>query len=193
VIVGVNGVAESGKDSVGVACDIEWGCRRLAFADRMKEYALAINPWVPIDHMQSVEAEHTRGQFVRLRTLVERVGWDEAKKNPEVRNLLIGFGHGGREVLGENIWVFQCFGNGLLRKDRNYVVTDVRYLNEAEAIRKRGGVIVRVERPGYGPVRHYEGEVHDDSLWDIVIHNDGTLADLHQKVRKALQPYFDPS
>lgn len=190
MIVGVNGVSEAGKDSIGRICVEEWGCKHLAFATRMKEFALAVNPWVPIDHMQSPEAVNTRGQFVRLRELVEKVGWDEAKKNPEVRRLLQATGtEGGRKTLDEALWIKQV--SPLVRGKRNYVITDVRFLNEAEFIRNHGGIVVRVERPGYGPALGHVSDVHEDSLWDEVIHNNGTLDDLRKTVIDRLGEYFD--
>lgn len=183
MIVGVNGVAYSGKDSVGNVCIDAFGCKRIAFADRMKEFALAVNPWV--------YDPNRPGLLIRLHDLVKEVGWDHAKKHPEVRRLLIAIGtEGGRKVLGEDLWINQAMGGGRLRKDRHYVVTDVRFLNEAEAIRKRGGVVLRVERPGFGPLVQHASELHDQGLWDFVIHNDGTLTDLHNKVVAALRDFF---
>lgn len=188
MIVGVNGVAYSGKDSIGRFCIDLWGCKRIAFADRMKEFALAVNPI--IGYKRTSLSRNEWGP-IRLRTLVKDVGWDNAKKHPEVRDLLIRIGtEGGRQILGEDIWINQAMGGGRLRKDRHYVVTDVRFLNEAEAVRKRGGVVVRVERPGYGPVRDHDSENHDEALWDLVIVNDGTLDELRIKVHHALSELF---
>jgi deoxynucleotide monophosphate kinase-like protein len=189
MIVGINGVSESGKDSIGRICIEEWGCKHLAFATRMKEFALAVDPWVPIDPLLSPALFNTRGQFVRLSVLVARDGWDMAKKNPEVRRLLQAIGtEGGRKTLDEKLWIKQV--SPLIRPNKHYVVTDVRFLNEAEFIRNHGGIVVRVERPGYGPALGHISDVHDDSLWDVVIHNDGSLDDLHKKVVGVLAEYF---
>lgn len=191
MIVGINGVAGSGKDAVGGVCRERWGCKRLAFADRMKEFALAVNPWVPIDPLL-VDKLQTRGQIVRLAVMVDAIGWDAAKQNPEVRRLLIAIGtEGGRNCLGEDIWIKQV--SPLVRKDKNYVVTDVRFLNEAEWVRNHGGIVVRVERPGYGPLVNHDSEVHGDSLWDTIIHNNGTLEDLETTVVDQLDGYFNAS
>lgn len=190
VIVGINGVAESGKDTLGTICAQSWGCKRLAFATRMKEFALAVDPWVPIDPLQNPQAFNTRGQFTRLSIMVEAIGWDMAKKNPEVRRLLQAIGtEGGRETLDPDLWIKQV--RPLLRKGRNYVITDVRFLNEAEFVRNHGGIVVRVERPGFGPALGHVSDVHNDSLWDIVIHNDGTVDDLRKRAIDLLGEYFD--
>ncbi len=44
------------------------------------------------------------------------------------------------------------------------VVSDMRYRNEAQAIRHRGGVLIRIERPGVGPINDHISE-HDLDGW----------------------------
>jgi hypothetical protein len=193
MIVGINGVSESGKDSIGQICINHWNCKRLAFADRMKECALAIDPWIPIDPAL-VDYIETRGQIVRLSVMVSKLGWDEAKKNPEVRRFLQRLGtDAGRNILAEDLWVRQLTPLIKARPSQHFVITDVRFLNEAEMIRNRGGVVVRVTRPGYGPAQGHISDVHDQSLWDEIIHNNGTLEELEETTVAILGKYFDAS
>lgn len=58
------------------------------------------------------------------------------------------------------------------------LVPDVRLADEARAIRRRGGVVIRVSRPG-----HASEQALPDHLVDIEVNNDGTPADL---VRRTL-------
>ncbi|MDA5341584.1 hypothetical protein [Stenotrophomonas maltophilia] len=58
------------------------------------------------------------------------------------------------------------------------LVPDVRFADEARAIRRRGGVVIRVSRPG-----HASEQALPDHLVDIEVDNDGTPADL---VRRTL-------
>lgn len=58
------------------------------------------------------------------------------------------------------------------------LVPDVRFADEARAIRRRGGVVIRVRRPG-----HDNEQALPDHLVDIEVTNDGTAADL---VRRTL-------
>jgi hypothetical protein len=76
---------------------------------------------------------------------------------------------------------------------RGIVVPDVRYLNEFRAIRKAGGRMVRLVRPGSGLTGAYgehdsENDMREipDSEFDLILHNDGTLDDLRQKVETLL-------
>lgn len=66
---------------------------------------------------------------------------------------------------------------------RHLVVSDVRFENEARAIKARGGVVWHVERPG---IVRTDGHPSEKGLppefIDLAIHNDGTKAMLYTKV-----------
>lgn len=76
---------------------------------------------------------------------------------------------------------------GILRAVRVAVITDVRFPNEAEAVRSWGGSIWRVIRPDYGDQRDTHPSETESSLIvpDLTIVNDGTLGDLQTKVQIA--------
>ena len=66
----------------------------------------------------------------------------------------------------------------------NWVITDCRFKNEAEAVKLKGGFIVRVNRPGVNPINNHDSEVELDNYhFDYVINNDGSLYDLRNKVK----------
>jgi len=196
VIIGLNGVSEVGKDEVGRILRMKYNAVTFALADKVREFALAVDPWVPIDPYVDVDAKHARGQFVRLSKLVQEVGWDAAKKNKEVRRLLQRIGtEGGRNVVGEKVWIKlieeEIRTAKTYKKNMNVpiVITDVRFLNEADWIRSRDGIVIRVTRPGYGPVNdHVSDNVTDTSLWDYVLPNDGTLEQLELRVVREIGP-----
>ena len=59
------------------------------------------------------------------------------------------------------------------------MVTDVRFRNEADAIRARGGVVVRINRPGIeAPNDHISEHDLDGYAFDYFVDNDGTIEDL---------------
>jgi hypothetical protein len=59
---------------------------------------------------------------------------------------------------------------------------ELRFRNEALAIKSRGGITVCIGRPGVGPANDHPSE-HDPNGWhfDDVVVNDGTVADLKSK------------
>jgi hypothetical protein len=164
-LIGLSGYAQVGKDTAAKALVAE-GWERRAFADKLREVAYGANPWV-----------RHNGVFKKLRLLVDAIGWERAKNQSEdVRDFLQDLGtDGGRRALGYNVWVdaaMRCL-------PVMTVFTDVRFPNEADAIRNRGGLVVRVTRPGVGPKLRADGTPHesevalDDYNFDHVICNDG--------------------
>lgn len=75
----------------------------------------------------------------------------------------------------------------------NWIITDVRFPNEAQAIKDKGGVIIRVDRKvdevPYQTLeqRHPSETSLDDWRFDYYISNNGTLDRLKMKVEEVLQ------
>jgi len=75
------------------------------------------------------------------------------------------------------------------RGHQNAVITDVRYENEAQALRGRGGHIVRVHRdvPALpADTAGHESEHHSLITADADVHNTGGLEDLPAEVWRVL-------
>ncbi|WP_172384871.1 hypothetical protein [Streptomyces sp. MNP-20] len=178
--VALIGKSRSGKDTVAQMLAAHGGYTRLAVADELRRAALRLDPYIPLRYTQTP---------VRLSTLIRRLGWETAKDQfPEVRRVLQEYGQAVRELEPE-IWLRPVVGQ--LRQGTEWnlpcVVTDVRYLNEVEAVRAEGGVIVRVERPGSGlsgSAARHPSETELDALEpDHVLRNDQGLAGLMTRVR----------
>lgn len=115
-----------------------------------------------------------------LKDVARRIGWD-GEKDDAGRTLLQELGSAVRDVLGATTWVDAA----LAAMPERVVVTDVRYRNEAAAIKEAGGRIVRVVRPGYGPANAHGSEVDLDGWpFDAVIPNTGSLVELRRKVHR---------
>ena len=143
-VIGLTGYAQSGKDTVASILVEKYGYRRIAFADKIRDFLYGINPMVacsPTGYLQD---------------LVNLVGWNEAKKEPQVRRLLQDLGISARELLDENIWITSALGK--INSGERVVVTDVRFENEAMMIKLMGGQLWRVKRVGVGPVNDHVSE-----------------------------------
>ena len=126
----------------------------------------------------------------------------------------------GRNIIHPNIWVNALFadyvcndcgqkecptdeedtGQMIHRSFPNWIITDCRFPNEAQAIKDRGGIVIRVERKPFNRAGGMEGnkqfseqikeDTHpsetalDDYEFDYVIENDGSIEDLVDKIRK---------
>lgn len=183
-IIGLSGYARAGKDEASVALG-ELGYKRIAFADKLRDFLYALNPLVAPFRMDSAD--------IRLRDIIDEYGWDGYKDTRyvnEIRPLLQRLGtEAGREVLWDSIWIDAALHG--LEEDGKYVIADARFPNEAEAIASRGGRIWRIERAGNGPAILPDGTIHrsetslDDWPFDLTIHNNGTLEQFHEAVQKA--------
>jgi hypothetical protein len=127
-----------------------------------------------------------------LQDLVNLVGWDKAKQEPQVRRLLQDLGISARDLIDENIWVTAALGN--VDSDQRVVVTDVRFENEARMIKIMGGQLWRVKRIGVGPVNDHVSESELDGYkMDQIFLNNGTLGDLELLVTTRMRNAFPES
>lgn len=185
MIIGISGYAESGKDTIGSILEEHGGFVRVGYADKLRAAAAAINP--------IVQASHGGGPVLRYNNLVAKYGYDEAKKVcPEVREFLQRLGtECGRNVFGDDFWVEALWRELDNKQTDNYVITDVRFRNEALAIKSRKGEVWRVDRPGVGPKNNHPSETALDGWhFDARISNGGTIDDLRQAVLELLE-YVD--
>jgi hypothetical protein len=169
MIIGLSGYAQSGKDTVAKFLIEHYGFERVAFADPIRDILIDLNPILE--------------NGLHLNSVVNEYGWEMTKKKEEVRRLLQSLGLSARTVLDQDIWVIAA-----LRKmeevNNRYVVTDVRFENEAVMIKQLGGQVWRIQREFVGPVNDHISESELDNWeFDRVIHNNSTVASLELAVK----------
>ena len=172
MVIGLSGYARSGKDTAADRLVSKHGFSQYSFAAPMKEAMYILNPIVGSDGI---------GPF-KYKNLVDTYGLDKAKESyPEIRRLLQVFGtEVGRSMFGENFWVDLTLNN---IKEKHAVISDVRFKNEADAIKKAGGQVWRINRHGVGPVTDHSSEIDlDDYNFDHIIDNDYSVMDLHNVI-----------
>jgi hypothetical protein len=168
MIIGLSGYAQSGKNTVADILVDHHGFIALAFADPIKELVYDINPKI---------------NSIEIQGLVNEYGWDIVKQDPEVRRLLQTTGEAGRQGIDEYLWVAMTLSQIKDPHEGRYVITDVRFPNEAAAITAQGGQIWRIERPGVNAVNDHVSETALDAwVFEETIINDGTIEDLKKKI-----------
>ena len=175
--IGLVGYSQSGKDTVADILVKNYGYTRVAFADKIREFLYGLNPMVacsPTGYLQD---------------LINLVGWDDAKQEPQVRKLLQNLGNSARKTIDENVWVTLALGN--IDTNQRVVITDVRFENEAMMIKLMGGQLWRVKRIGVGPVNDHvsESELEGYKVNQIFVNN-GTLKDLELLVTTRMRDAF---
>jgi hypothetical protein len=209
MIIGVNGYACSGKDTIGYIIqyifaidkqgvsieelcanykDNEWwieeqsGWQVRKFAGKLKDIA---------GHLLNVDVEKLEDQEFKKTDLGPEWGMT-------VRDFLQKLGTDAmRNGLHSDVWVnalmadYECTPadrapNGWDCDD--WIITDTRFPNEAKAIKDKGGIIIRVDRPGIKPVNPHPSEVAlDDWNFDYKIVNISDIYSLKQTVEQVLK------
>jgi len=139
--------------------------------------------------------------------------WNYTDENGKVKRMtvregLIRMGHGMRENLHKDTWVNALFvdiqekpffkskkgkgkSKGFLSEvlpsfatnSSNVIISDLRYLNEAERGKSEGGILVRINSDRANIIDHEsETELDDYEDFDFVIDNSGTIEELTEMV-----------
>lgn len=169
LVIGIAGRARSGKDFTAKAILGHFpGGRRLAFADELKReingltglYGNARNLfkiisslwdsrvpfWVHFDEYAPLDELCLHG---KQRTLLQWWGWLRRQQDPMY-------------------WINKVAKN--IPECRYVLITDMRYPNEMEWVKERGGVTVRVKRPDYQPdPADNAAHISETALDDVVM------------------------
>ena len=190
MIIGINGYSGSGKDAVGqiiqkLCFKQHWEIKK--FAGKLKEVASILTS-IPVKYFEDQDFK---------RTVLGEEWWtncDEGSQPMTVRDLLQKLGtECMRTGLHSNTWVNALMVDYKPAKMDQYnpskwVVTDTRFPNEAKAIKDKGGVVIRIDRPGIKPINNHPSEVGLD-YWDFdyAIGNVSDLVSLEFTVENILK------
>jgi hypothetical protein len=170
IIIGIGGYAGCGKDTLAALLVKHFGFRRISFADPMRDMAVAIDPVVGFGE---------NDEPIRYNDAIEMCGYTSAKiVFPEVRQFLQRLGtEAGRKILGHSVWVDAALER--IRDGERIVIPDMRFTNEALAIKKAGGHTIRVSRKGIEAPNDHLSE-HDLDLWnyDLYLSNNTLPEDM---------------
>lgn len=97
----------------------------------------------------------------------------------------------GRNYFGPDIWVDALFSGW--DGTENWIITDVRFPNEVEAIQARGGIVIRVIRPDMPNEDTHESETALDYRYPTLAHilNDTSIGGLRMEVERFLDDLAD--
>lgn len=170
--IGLAGLKRSGKDTVADFLVQEYGFTKLAFADPMKDIIRALDPYIStngirLSDTESSDEDDLKATYPEYRRLLQRIGTEAIRENP---------------LFGESFWI-----NLLLKQMRgegNYVVSDVRFLDEYTAMKNVGAQIWRIDRPNCDSSNDTHRSETEMQLFepDRIITNDSDIKALLLKV-----------
>lgn len=151
VILGLTGVARSGKSTVASYLVRHHGFVEHSFAAPIRAFVAHI---LGTD-LAGLEAGKER-----------EVPWLGAGVTPRRMMQLAGTEF-GRQMVHDQLWVRSCLmrAQADVNAGRSVVISDVRFDNEAEAIRRVGGAVWRIERPGAGVAGSHASEAGVSPSW----------------------------
>lgn len=180
-IIGISGYSGSGKDTAG----------------RIIQYLLCKHAIVPVNEiienykdfeqcLEKASGYKIKKISYRLKQIasiltnipIEKFEEQEFKtkminSSITVREFLQKIGDRLREI-DENIFINSLMSE--YKENDNWIITDVRYPNEASIIKEKGGILIRIRRNGVVPINSHISETAlDDWDFDYRITNDFSL------------------
>jgi len=175
LLIGITGKARSGKDTIAEILHTHYEFTCTAFAGPLKAAALIAFSDEP-SKFSTQEGKASTNHY-----------WSMTR-----RKMLQDFGEAMCKEFGEQFWIKRWFLDYSKFKDTDHiVVTDVRKDIEASFIRAMGGVVVHVQREGAGlqgaEGQHVTERGVERVKGDVVIRNDGSIADLHGPIANLVE------
>jgi len=204
MIIGIGNKARQGKDTAGEYLNKEYGFQILHFADPIYDecrkcriyYKNGSNIFYlkPPDEDFCVyedPPEHMKRWIREKGEKKDNLPFDTdyvytGMKNKDSIILQFWGTDFRRKRFGGDFWLKKIKKILENNAEKDYVLPDVRFKNEAKLVKSLGGVIWRIIRPGYKikdrKTSHTSETEMDNYDYDKVIINDGTIEDLYKKV-----------
>lgn len=175
-ILGLGVTAQVGKDTAADYIEANYpGAKRVAFADKVKQVAMMLF---------GLSWEQCYGE-VDIKEAVD------PRWSITPREIMQGIGEKMREIYPD-IWVDTVFYTTIPELQEQgfdkFVVSDVRYPNEADKIQEHVGEVVKVQRKvgGVSVGANHSSETamldYDEDKYFAIVNNDGTLEDFFASI-----------
>lgn len=175
LVIGFAGAKQSGKTMITEILMAHHGVIGMGFAQPLRAFVGQLLG-LPPDVLESVKEEQVPGlrAGVTPRYMLQTLGTEW-----------------GREMIDPDLWVKVAMRGAIDALERGYAVAfaDVRFENEARAIRELGGIVIKIDRPGgtAGTDAHVSEKGLPAELIDATVVNDGTPQDLYGRVLDVLK------
>lgn len=165
ILIGITGPARSGKDTFALALRVAHGFEQFSFAAPIRQFVSGLTGL----SMSAITDSAAKD---------EPLDWLDGKSPREMMQTLGT--EWGRNMIHPELWIryamrrvkAAAFGDRI-------VFSDVRFENEAKAIRDAGGFILHITRDSAAKVRGHASEAGVDMHpSDLVFSNDGGLLEL---------------
>jgi len=178
MIFGITGRKGHGKDTISDILVKKYDFEKLSFADPLKRAVKEIFN-LSDQQLYGYEKEFIDKYWkVTPREILQFVG-TELFRN-QLKNLI--------PDVEENIWV-KVLENKIKNVRGNIVISDVRFPNEVDMIKKLNGKIIKIIRPNLENntlSNHISENLDTDYDYDYIIINDKGIDDLYEEIGKII-------
>jgi len=177
MIIGITGLARSGKDTCAdILCrelNKKGYCfKKVALAKPMKDACRVIFGWDD-DYLYGDKKDIIDERYgISPRHVLQTMGTDWGQ-------FMLSKFDNFNVVTGRKLWIKSLLNN---YKGQNVIISDVRFVHEADEIIKNNGYIIRIERPGLKQMKHKsEKEIKKIDV-NAVIYNDSDIDTYKNKI-----------
>lgn len=175
MIVGLLGPAGSGKSLAAKYLAEKLDATEIALADPLKAL---VKDAFDLTHEQLYGTQEQKETI-------------DPRYNLSPRQLLQKVGQAQRNVFGPDVWVNHLVSKLTFARG-HYIVSDVRYINEAYKLLSAGAFIwkiIRDNRPTKTTSEHSSENEWDKAPYDQEINNNGTIEDFYSKLDIHIENY----
>lgn len=178
LLLGLGCNKQVGKDTAAEYLEKKFSgrVRRVSFADKLKQVAIDL---FALSNAQCYGSQEDKEAI-------------DPRYGISSRDILKGIGNKMREIYSP-IWIDTVFNSTIPVFEKQgydvFIFSDVRFPNEANKIKDRGGYLVKVFRNTNLPVDTdiSETALNDYVGWDFQIENNGSLDEYFQKIDRVLE------
>lgn len=170
LLIGLAGFARSGKTTIASVLERDMDFAHYSFAAQLRHFAyrffFSIDPEFELERDKNKPYPQLGGSTPRK--FMQAMGTE-----------------GGRQAVHPDLWVLHTMA--LIdqnAKGRDVVISDVRFPNEAKAIREAGGIVLWISRPGCSPAEHASEAGLPAHLCHGMLTNDGPVERIPKFMRQ---------
>ena len=182
MIIGLCGLKGSGKDTLGKILVEKYNFQKFSFADTLKDITSIIFNW----DRKSLEGDTNKSREFRE----TKDDWwsQQLDKDITPRKMLQFIGTDlFRNYFHQDIWVKIIERKLIDNKNKNIVITDCRFMNEVEIIKKLRGSIIKINRNITNNDNHSSENQLTNLKPDYVIDNNKDIANLYSQIKKIIE------
>lgn len=173
-LIGISGLARSGKDTFAnlLVEESRNTYQIVHFADKLKEITAAL---LSLDINEVLSDSFKTTYFPEWsmtgREILQKIGTDCFRNN-----------------FDQNVWVKSAFSSLRTKQyGHQFIFPDVRFKNEFDIIKEKGGLCIKIERDLPNSDSHVSENEWQSLDFDIIVYNSSDMENLRSNARKVLE------